>query len=244
MTSIAGYNLNTTPCCGEVYTIPRYRSMNFMASEYWTDGYRGGSLMPNGHGLCQCKCGNYYLMNEMHPISQSEELEAPYTMPVTPEDLPDAIAKARTTDIERAARLTNWQHLNHPYRERYRAHRDAEEAATRAAWETKNPDLRTWWQKLRKVEARPYIRPESSPFTYPPHELNAAQRENLNALLNSQKKFRIDSTIRAELHRQLGQFEQAEKALQDMLADKKNVTQRLIKRLIKEEVTAPMRYRM
>lgn len=46
------------------------------------------------------------------------------------------------------------------------------------------------------------------------------------------------------MHRQLGQFEQAEKALQDMPTHEKNVTQRLIKRLIKEKVTAPMRYRM
>lgn len=244
MTSIAGYNLSTTPCCGETYSSPRYRSMNFMASEYWTDGYRGGSLMPNGHGLRQCKCGNYYLMSEMRHVSQSEELEASYTTQVMPEDLPDAIMKARTTDIERAARLTYWQHLNHPYRELYRAHRDAEERTTRTAWEAENPDLRTWWQKFRKVEARLYVRPENSPFTYPDHVLSEKQRENMSKLLEMQKRFPIDYIICAELHRELGQFEQADRVLQEKPNEKKNIILRLIGQLILEKVTAPMRYRM
>lgn len=244
MTSIAGYNLNTTPCCEETYCSPRYRSMNFMASEYWTDGYRTGSLMPNGHGLRKCKCGNYYLMNEMRHVSQSEELEAPHTTQVMPEDLPDAIMKARTTDIEFAARMTYWQHLNQPYRELYRAHRDAEELTTRAAWEAENPDLRTWWQKLRKVEARLYIRPENGIFTYPDHELSEKQRENMSKLLEMQKGFPIDYITCAELHRELGQFEQGGRVLQERPNEKKNIILRLMGQLILGKITAPVRYRV
>lgn len=246
MTSIAGYNLNASPCCGATYSTPRYRSMNFMAWEYWTDGYRDGSLMPNDHGLRQCQCGECYLVSEMQFICQVEETEAPYATHVASADLPKAIANARTPEVALAARLDSWQHLNHPYRDSYRAHRDAEEAATQAAWTAANPDRRTWWQRFRKVPPPKYVMTADRPFTYPPYELSEAQRENLNALLRLQENeaLEIESEVRAEIHRELGQFEQAAQALQEKPNDIKNTTQQLLKRLIKQKETAPMRYRM
>lgn len=246
MTSIAGYNLNVAPCCGAHYRTPCYRSINFMAWEYWTDGYRDGSLMPNDHGLRQCTCGQFVLMSELEFLCQAGDSEEPYPESVKPEDLPQAIAQARTPAIERAARLSHLLHLNHDYRARYRAHREAEEAATRAAWEAQNPDTRTWWQKLRKVHARQYIRPENSPFTYPPYELTDAQRDNLNALVRMQQDpdLQLDCVSRAEFHRELGQFEQAAKALKELKEDDQDVTSRLIADLIQRGETAPMRYRV
>jgi len=50
---------------------------------------------------------------------------------------------AGTLDMEVAARLRYWRYLNHPYRQKYRKHREAEEADTRAAWEAANPDPRS-----------------------------------------------------------------------------------------------------
>lgn len=246
MTSIAGYDLKVTPCCGKTYSTPRYRSMNFMAWEHWTDGYRHGSLMPNDHGLRQCNCGNFYLRSELQWISQVEETEVPYTTCVAPEDLPKAIVSARTAEIELAARLDLWQHLNHTYRESYRAHRDAEEAATEAAWTSANPDRRTWWQRLRKVPPPKYVMAADRPFTYPPYELSEAQRDNLNALLRLQdiESVHIDNQARAEMHRELGQFEQAMQALEEKPDDEQNMTQQLLKRLINDREVAPMRYRM
>ena len=184
MTSIAGYSLNITPCCGTTYSTPRYRSINFSAWEYWTDGYREGALFSNDQGLRQCKCGNFYLLNELTSIGQVEETEVPYTERVATADLPKAIAQARTPQIELAARMLHWQALNQPYRERYRAHRDAEEAATKAAWEAVNPDTRTWWQRFRKVPAPKYVRPAGSPFTYPPYELSDEQRQIMESHLH------------------------------------------------------------
>lgn len=246
MTSIAGYNLKATPCCGTVYSTPRYRSINLSAWEYWTDGYRYGSLFSNDHGLRQCKCGGCYLVSEMQFISEVEETETPYAAQVESEDLPKAIANARTPEIELAGRLDYWQDLNHPYRESYRSHRDAEEAATKAAWIAANPDRRTWWQRFRKAPPPQYVRSADGPFTYPPYELSEAQRENLFALLSlhESEAVQIDHEARAELHRELGQFEQAMQALEEKPDDEKNTTQQLLKRLIKEKETAPMRYRM
>lgn len=253
MTSIAGYNLNTTPCCGATYRTPRYRSINFSAWEYWTDGYRYGSLFSNDHGLRQCQCGDCYLVSEMQFICQVEESEVPYTARVASEDLPKAIASARTPSIELAARLDYWQELNHPYRESYRAHRAAEEAATKAswesdkaAWEAANPDTRSWWQRFRKVPPPQYTQPISGPFTYPPYELSDEQRDNLKALLrlNDNGDIELNPQTLAELHRELGQFEQAAEALRLIPENKTDVTTRLLKKLVKNKEIAPMRYRM
>jgi len=51
MTISKGLRVVAAPCCGARYAAPRYVSMNFMAFEYWTDGWRDGSLMPNDEGL-------------------------------------------------------------------------------------------------------------------------------------------------------------------------------------------------
>lgn len=246
MTSIAGYSLNITPCCGTTYSTPRYRSINFSAWEYWTDGYREGALFSNDQGLRQCKCGNFYLLTELTSIGQVEESDVPYTERVAAADLPKAITQARTPEIELAARLLHWQALNQPYRERYRAHRDAEEAATKAAWEAANPDARTWWQRFRKVQPPQYVRPENSPFTYPPYELSEEQRDNLKALLrlNANGDIELDPLTLAELHRELGQFEQAAEALRLAPENEGDVTTRLLKKLVKDKEIAPMRYRM
>ncbi len=246
MTSIAGYDLNATPCCGATYRTLRYRSMNFMAWEYWTDGYRDGSLMPNDQGLSKCKCGNFYLRSELQWLSQIEESDVPYTMDVMPDELPQAVSQARTTAIEIAARLSYWQHLNHEYRDRYRAHRDAEEAATEAAWHVANPDRRNWWQKYRKVPPPKYVMAADRAFTYPTFELSETQRENLSALVRTQEKNvrKLDSLTRAEIYREQGQFEEASLALNELPEHDSNVTRRLMARLIKEKVNAPMRYWM
>jgi hypothetical protein len=245
MTRIAGYSLNMTTCCGAIYKTPRYRSMNFSAWEYWTDGYRHDSLMPGGHGLRKCKCGNFFMLAELQEITEVEESDAPSTQQVTPEELPFVIAQARTPAIEQAARLEYWEHLNHPYRERYRAHRDAEEAATKAAWEAADPDTRTWWQRFRKVLPPQYKRPKDSPFTYPLFDPTHEQRENMLALLKLlQEQKHPDHEALAELHRELGQYEEAERELQLLTEDDQSTATRVITQMIKERMPQPMRFRM
>jgi hypothetical protein len=46
MTSVRGYRILTSPCCGANFAAPRYASMNYRAREYWTDGKRVRSLSP------------------------------------------------------------------------------------------------------------------------------------------------------------------------------------------------------
>ncbi len=185
-------------------------------------------------------------MRELQHIAQVDESELPYTEDVQLDELPQAIAKARTPEIELAARLDYWHHLNHTYREQYRAHRKIEEAATKAAWEAENPDTRTWWQKLRKVHAPVYERPKGSPFTYPAYELTKVQTENLKALqtLSTQNAAALDPITRAEIHRELGHFSEALQLLETLDEKDQDITSRLITKLAKEKNVTVIRYNM
>ncbi len=140
MTIVRGVRILAAPCCGARYAFPRYVSMNFSAFEYWTDGWRDGSLMPNDEGRRHCNCGRFVLLKDFVEIATAETSDLPRMNHVPDDPLPECIANADSEDLEAAARLGHWRHLNHSYRDRYRQHRDAEEAATKAAWEATNPE--------------------------------------------------------------------------------------------------------
>ena len=202
--------------------------------------------MPNDHGLRRCECGNYFLHRELVTISEVDETDEPLATRVPPEDLPAAIAQARTQAIELAARLDYWQHLNHTYRDLYRAHREAEAAATQAAWEAANPDQRTAWQKLRNMDRRPRYQPAlERPITFPVFEASPTQRENMMALLgliDAADEAKRHAFTRVELHRELGQFDEARQAL--VLVDQEDIASvcRLAMQLIDQCHAAPVRY--
>jgi hypothetical protein len=139
-----------------------------------------------------------------------------------------------------------WQHLNHTYRDLYRAHRAAEDAATQAAWEAANPDQRTAWQKLRNMDRRPRYEPAlERPITFPVFEASLTQRENMMALLgliDTADEAKRHAFTRAELHRELGQFDEARQALERI--DQEDIASvcRLASQLIDQCHAAPVRY--
>ena len=61
MTRIAGTNIIKAPCCGAFYSTTAFASINFMASEHWTDGATENSLSQSDGGLRRCTCGGYFL---------------------------------------------------------------------------------------------------------------------------------------------------------------------------------------
>ena len=188
MTIVRGIRIMAAPCCGAQYAFPRYVTMNFSAFEDWTDGWREYSLMPNEEGLRQCKCGQFVMIKNMLLIKSNDATDAnesnaiPYMDRVPDEQLPECISKATSEDMEVAARLGYWKYLNHDYRDRYRQHRDAEEAAITSAWEASNLDRRTWWDKLLRRKPPAYSRPSDSPFTYPAFEPTDEQLRNMQRL--------------------------------------------------------------
>jgi hypothetical protein len=257
MTIVRGVRIMAAPCCGAHYAFPNYVSMNFSAFEYWTDGWREWSLMPNDEGLRRCKCGRFVLIKDMVSIERLAAPSADYDesnelplMDHVPDDLlPECISKASSEDMEVAARLGYWRHLNHEYRDRYRQHRDAEEAATKTAWVVANPDRRTWCDKFLRRKPPEYRRPQNSPFTYPAFDPTDVQLQNMQRLSKvlfdrwetSRKGYVIDLV---DLFREQGRFDEAELVISSMDIKKDDVTGQLISKMIKERQSAPMRYRM
>ena len=231
--------------------------MNFSAFEYWTDGWREWSLMPNDEGLRRCKCGQFVLTKDMDSIERPAALKAdgdesnklPFMDHVPVNLLPKCISKASSEDLEVAARLGYWRHLNHEYRDRYRQHRDTEEAAIKSAWVAANPDRRTWWDKLLRRKAQEYRRPSTSPFTYPAFEPTDEQLQNMLRL--SKVLFDLWDLLRSgyaihlvELYREQSRFDEAELVISSMDIKTDDVTGQLISTLVKERQPAPTRYRM
>jgi hypothetical protein len=66
----------------------------------------------------------------------------------------------------------------------------------------------------------------------------------MSKLLEMQKGFSIDYITCAELHRELGQFEQGGRVLQERPNEKKTIILRLMGQLILGKITAPVRYRV
>ena len=185
----------------------------------------------------------------MVAVETADSSELPYMDRVPDENLPECIAKAASEEVEVAARLGYWRYLNHPYRERYRQHRDAEEAVTKAAWEAANPDRRNWWDKLRGRQAPNYSRPPGSLFTYPVFEASEEQLQNMQRLSEILRewggKSRQGHTMElAELYREQRRVDDSLQVIQTLDERDVGVTSNLITRLIKERQPAPMRYMM
>ncbi len=199
--------------------------------------------MPNDHGLRRCKCGNLFLQCELVTIREADQTDEPLVPNVPPEDLPTAIAQARTQAIELAARLDYWQHLNHRYRHLYREYRTAEEAATKSEWESDNPDQRTTLQKLFGVARKPLYQPAlDRPVTFPVFKPSPEQRENMLALLDLIGASSTFVFERVELNRELGLFDEARRALDKAPEEDGPNLYRLSETLIERRQAAPVRY--
>ena len=251
MTKVAGTITLAAPCCGTRYAYPRYMSMNFTAWAHWTDGWRDHSLMPNDEGLRRCACGQFFLLKNMKAIEEGGAADGeglPRTMGIQDEQLPECFNSPVSAEVEVAARLGYWRYLNHDYRSAYVEHRDAEEAATQAAWLAQNPDRRTWWDHLLRRPAPRYSRPEGSLFTFPPYEPTSEQLANMERLCQLLQQSGPEphghTMELAELYREQGRFDEGRAALQGMDPKDFGTTGQLIARLIEEKERAPIRYGM
>jgi hypothetical protein len=249
MTRIVGARIMAAPCCGAHYSAPQYGSMNFSAFEYWTDGWREGSLMPNDEGLRRCKCGQFLLMSDLVEIRTAAESDLPRIDGVYDDSLADCIAKPNSLNIEVAARLMYWRTLNHPYRTRYRLHRNAEEAATQSAWEKAHPDRRTWWDRLLRRKPPAYVRSPESPFTVPPFEPSGAQMQNMQRLcelLEARRKASVRGYCLEliELYREQGLFDDARRVMSTLGREYEGPDRNVMDRMIDEKEAAPIRFRM
>ena len=249
MTMIRGVRIRATPCCGKLYSSPNYLSMNFMASGFWTDGWRDNSLMPNESGLRQCDCGAFVRLRDMIDIREEENSEIPRMKPIPGELLQDCIKQAKDEDMQVLARFAYWRHANHEYRDKYRAHRDAEEEENKLIWDASQRKAQSWWKRALRLSTPKYDRTAASPFTVPPFEPSTMQIENMTTLsdmlLASQKlKPGSNALNLAELYRELGRFEEAKFQLSQIPENEIGTTSKIISDHVDMQETAVIRFRM
>jgi hypothetical protein len=256
MTIITGFTIVASPCCRTLYSTPQYGSLNLSAMGYWTDGAKEHGLMPGGGGLRKCKCGQFYLLREAIKLGFEAGPETPHTQFVDAADLADATLSTRKP-VELVARRQYWMHLNEPYRELYRAHREAEDQAAQekwdADWRAANPDQRSAWRKVvdRLLRKKPAAPPpiDTRSFSAPPYQPSDLQVQNMVRLLElilekSYEPYGPDMLEVAELYRELGRFQEAANALKQCPADDIGVPHKLMERLIQERKTSPIRYKL
>ncbi len=212
--------------------------------------------MFGGGGLRKCKCGQFYLLREATSLGFEAGPETPHTQFVDAADLADA-AQSPHKAVELVARRQYWMHLNDPYRELYRAHREAEDQVAQekwdADWHADNPDTRPVLRKFldRMLRKKPAAPPpmDTRPFSAPPYQPSELQVKNMERLLELileklHEPYGPDMLEVAELHRELGRFEQAAAALKQCPVDDIGVPEKLMERLINEGQRATIRYRM
>lgn len=256
MTRITGFTLIASPCCRTLYSTPQYGSINLSAMGYWTDGAKEHGLMPSGGGLRKCKCGQFYLLREAIKLGLDAEADTPQTEFVDAADLAGA-TQSQSPTVELVARREYWKHLNDPYRELYRAHRQAENQAAQekwsADWQAANTDTRPVFRRFldRVLRKKPAAPPpmDTRPFSAPPYQPSELQIQNMVRLLElvlekTHEPYGPDMLEVAELYRELGRFDEAAAALKQCPSDDIGVPEKLMESLIKERQTAPIRYRM
>jgi len=247
MTSVRGSRVMSSPCCGSRFVAPRYASMNYSAHEYWTDGQRVHCLAPIDGGLRQCECDAYFLLrdaNEIIDVSAEEKQATQPAIHIADEKLAGLLTLPLNEDVEIVVRRRYWRYLNDPYREAYRAHRKSVDAAVREA----NKGATTFWSTLtNKIPGtRPptpaTVVPLSKIFTVPPNKPTAIQRENMQVLLALLlKSEKSDPLEIAEIHRELRDYDEAQKAI-EKFNETEHTASMLIRQLIAEKVNEPMRY--
>lgn len=260
MTSYAGHRIIKAPCCGLHLTTPKLASINYSAKEYWTDGRHVGSLAPQHEGLHRCVCGGYFVLwkatevgvlpkkkprapenwaaveggpqpdgtyqigrenylkyYDIRPAAAIDEEEAqipPAAQRVADSELPGILNSGADSEVELVTRRLFWRALNDPYRETYRDHLG------------------------RNLGGVPAFVPD------------ALQVENMTALVALlERQTSPDWLEVAELYRELGSFDNASVCAAKATPDSPNLEHEyagivvLMKSLVAQKVTAPVRFR-
>lgn len=240
MTRIIGKGLIATPCCHSVYSTPVYGSINLGATAYWTDGYQENSLATSVGGLRKCKCGAFYFLKDTVGLGLTTDPDIQPAQPVLATDLANATLSDKK-HIELAARRAYWHHLNHPYREQYRAHRD--KLNKKPTWKQALGKRLLNWLTINKPKPVDHNKPFSMP-KYQPTQLQTDNMQRLlDLLLNDENEAKIALLDIAELYRELGRYEQANTALDAYTGVHDQRRRDAIRFLVKDRLTGPARHR-
>lgn len=259
MTTLTGYHVFSAPCCGAEYKQARIGStfQHPTFGEYWTDASMGDMKEPAESGLRRCSCGSLFLLNELTHTERwvgRSDTTVPHTVHVRGAAALAAIAQAQASttqnaaDIELAARLEYWWHLNSAYRAEFAKQRDAEDMAVRLQWEKDNPKIMEEWERSNWEDMpldyvpTPYIRPADAPYTWPEWFASAPVIENLQAILalHGSSRVGVPDLMRVEIHRELGDLDRADAILAALQSGDLQL-RRLIRQLIELRISGPWR---
>jgi hypothetical protein len=223
------------------------------AMGYWTDGAQEFGLAPTDGGLRMCRCGAGYLLKDAVRLDIEAGPEIEFANSPKDAQLAVIIESASSPCLEVTARRNYWRYLNDEYRTHYRAHRETEDAIADAQWRkdyyASLPLVERIIRKLLRSEPKYDFPRAERPFTVPPFYPSEKQVDNMNKLLvlilaGGDAPFKADGLEIAELHRQLGQFEAAEKALSEYQDEYREVFKKMIGVQVAQRCNAPVRFRM
>ena len=229
MTRISGYNIVGCPHCEAPYMTPSYSSVNFMALESWTDGYRTHSLMPPSESMRLCTaCNEMYAISEVKPLGylSRDEIDEvvlnpvplaktwlarlgrrlfggpkPTTTTVRKANLPGPICWLPDEQVaNRLSRLLAKGPEQVPHGLRF------ETELRIRLWQQGNHWYREGLLKARREQAK--LPP---PFTITPSQIENLVR--LVALLQDERVGMKDRLLLVDALRQLGEFDLAREAL-------------------------------
>lgn len=242
MTRIRGCVLLACPHCQAVYRTPNYVSVNFMAMYVWTDGYREQSLMPPGECMRLCtQCNQIYNIQEAPEVGSltQEEMVEPPPPPPPPEPEPRSLWGRIARWVSRTSRRKPSRLPSRELRSDLPPHAEwvpTEQAQQRleallAEPEGRNPNARVFETELRMrlwQSGNDWYRPllakarEEQATVPPPWTQTDAQLENLRglkALFLGPDRGPPDTMLLVDVHRQLGEFDEAEEMLKTFAED-------------------------
>lgn len=198
--------------------------------QFWTDASMGDWKAPAESGLRRCSCGSLFLLKDLTYTDRRVgrgDTTVPHAEPVRGASALAAAQEAQASsapnaaDMELAARLEHWWHLNSAYRAWFDQWRSAEDMAVRLQWEKDNPEIVAEWDRSNWEDMPldyvppPYIRPADAPYTWPVWFATAPVIENLQAILalHNSGRVAVPDLLHAEIHRELGDLDRADAIL-------------------------------
>lgn len=261
MTRVRGTRIIKAPCCGAEMSTPNYLSMNFLAWEYWTDGYDDGSLMPDKDGLRRCTCGASFLMwraEHLRTIRDGDRPRAPAGWQTRRDNWWTRLLGRETRaqimeryDVRTDAEIEATHSLLPPWPDHVKASElagliaagtaDAELEAVlrRRYWQHLNEPFRAVYRQFR--DAHHERDAEGDSATFPEFTTSPEQTDNMRRLLPLLEAMASPDWLEiAELNRELGDFAQAKASLDHPVSNER--LHLVISKLTQQKVRCPVRF--
>jgi hypothetical protein len=241
---------------------PAYASINFMAWEYWTDGYADADLAPTGDGLRRCLCGCAFLLGSVEHV---RTIRSP--KPLAPKGWDRRRDNAVTRFFGRCSRDKIREHYDTrtieeieaeqssiPPHTQYFANSELKKLiesgvtdvrimgiARRLYWRYLNEPCREVYRNFRKVH-REQVDAAGDSATFPEYRPTPEQVLNMQQLIGLLKASEEPRWLEiAELHRELGDMEAAQQALNLIKGDPERL-QTVVQKLVNLQVQGPVRF--